>query len=100
VKKGAHRGDYRSRELFTAELMLKLSLRKRKVFELDVNLAALTWRDALSSGINLTNPKNLFLDLPTGDYYMFVQLPIRSRSSSGNHDADTIASNEVAISIR
>lgn len=92
---------HRTSELYTSRLSLRNSkLAGHEAVEFEVDLTNLTWADALSSNLEASNVRNMFDVIPSGNYYLFVELKIPAANSTKEYPrVISIKSNEILVKI-
>jgi len=93
-----HRSD-----CFGASFPLKgeKELKSGESVEFEVDLADLYWKDLILSGINFQNPKNMFEEVPSGDYYLSMELHLPAENSTKEDPrVVSITSNKILVKMR
>ena len=63
--------------------------------EIEVDLADLYWNDMISAVYDTRQPKNMFVEVPSGSYYLFITIVVPVKNSTGNR----VNSNQLLVKV-
>lgn len=92
--------DCRKDDCFIAHVPLASRIKSGESFESDTDLASLYWHDLIHSGVDLSEPKNLFTAVPPGKYYLFVEFQFeKGLTTEGRPQTGSIKSNKIYVAL-
>jgi hypothetical protein len=63
--------------------------------EIDVDLADQYWNDIISSQYDFRQPENMFVEVPSGSYHLFVTIAVPVKNSTGK----SFSSNQLLVTV-
>lgn len=75
------------------------AIKAGKSLETDIDLTELYWKDAILSGKDFSKPKNLFTDVPAGEYYLSFEFYNNVDTTKLSPQNIIIRSNKIPVRI-